>query len=139
VVRPAAPGHTVRLSRGRYGLSQAPDSSAARRAEAEGVAVRVDHHPPQFLVGLFRGLGRSKLSGVLGRLLQVIDAEVQVVLLGMLLARPRWTRLVLDPLEVKRYSQCRCLSDPVLRIATGTETRLRHRREQRADTGRGHV
>jgi hypothetical protein len=69
-----------------------PKTSAARRAGTEGVAVWVDHHPPQFLVGLFRGLGRSKLSGVLGRLFQVIDAEVQVVLLGMLLARPRWTR-----------------------------------------------
>jgi hypothetical protein len=52
------------------------------------VAVRINHHSPQFLVGLLPGPGRPEFYDVTGRLLQVGNAEVKVVLLGMLLPWP---------------------------------------------------
>ena len=67
------------------------------------MTVRVDHHPPQFFVGLFLGLSRSEFYGVLSRLFQVGNPEVKVILLGMLLSWPCRRRVVLDPLEIERY------------------------------------
>ena len=76
------------------------------------MAVRVDHHPPQFFVGLFPGLGRSEPYGVLSRLLQIGDTEVEVILLRMILPRPCRRRVALDTLEIEGHPQGRRLGDP---------------------------
>src|SRR3954470_6042857 len=69
------------------------------RHQAEGMACRVQEHPPASVAGLMVRFVRSEFQRQRFHRIEVVSAEIQMELLGHVLTRPLRSPVSVNPLE----------------------------------------
>src|SRR3954462_2996120 len=69
------------------------------RRQAEGVASRIQEHPPASVAGLMVRFGRAEFQRQLFHRIEVVSAEIQVELLWHVLTRPLRSPVSVNSLE----------------------------------------
>jgi hypothetical protein len=70
------------------------------RRQAEGVASRIQEHPPASVAELMVRFGRSEFQRQLFHRIEVVSAEIQMELLWHVLAWPLRSPVSVNPLEL---------------------------------------